>query len=223
MIVTIHQPEHLSYLGFWQKLLSADMIVFLDNVQYEKNYFQNRNRICTPNGAQYITVPVTNTTNPIKDVSIAKEYGIYGRRKILRSIKENYSKAPFFKGVYPMLERCYMYKHSSLRNLNLHLYMVIRDYLGISKPLVFASELGVSGSKTDLIVDICKKVGATKYIAGKSGMDYLELDKFDIPVEFQDFKHPIYPQHNSTIFIENMSIIDALFNLGKETINLINH
>ena len=74
MIVTIHQPEHISYLGFWNKVASADLLVLLDNVKYEKNYFQNRNQIHTRRGTAYITVPVTKINNLIKDVEIADEY-----------------------------------------------------------------------------------------------------------------------------------------------------
>ena len=73
-IVTIHQPEHLSYLGFYHKMTMADELIILDNVQYEKNYFQNRNQINTKDGKKYITVPVTNTKGNISDVLIAKEY-----------------------------------------------------------------------------------------------------------------------------------------------------
>ena len=219
-IVTIHQPEHLSYLGFFHKVAMADTLVLLDNVRYEKNYFQNRNRIYTQNGVRYITVPVTNTHGLIKDVEICCGYFTHQCLKNVRSIEQAYSKAPFF-GKYgdTIFRSCG--NTASLSTYNEVLLKTILRLLEIDVEIVYASDLDVTGAKTDRLVDICHKVGADKYISGKSGKDYLELGKFDIPVEFQQFVHPCYTQWGKEEFEPYMSVIDALFNVGSDIMQII--
>ena len=95
-IVTIHQPEHLSYLGFFQKVAMSDTLVLLDNVQYEKSYFQNRNRIYTEQGVRYVTVPVNYRNQAIADVPIAREYFGSVCRKNITTIQRAYRHAPFW-------------------------------------------------------------------------------------------------------------------------------
>lgn len=221
-IVTIHQPEHLSYLGFFHKVAMADTLVLLDNVRYEKNYFQNRNRINTQNGVQYITVPVTDTHGPIKDVRICEGYFTHQCVKNVRSIEMAYGRTPFFQKYGDTFLSQYMCGHTeSLSTYNEVLLKTILRFLEIDVEIVYASELGVTGAKTDLLVDICHKTGADKYISGKSGKDYLELGKFDIPVEFQQFAHPCYTQWGKTEFEPYMSVIDALFNVGSDIMQII--
>ena len=117
----------------------------------------------------------------------------------------------------------YSSNFSTLSELNLALMRFMFDKLGISTQIVLASSLNVSGSKTDLLVNILEEVGAEKYISGCSGKDYLELDKFSIPVEFQNFKHPVYTQYGKSTFTPYLSVVDALFNVSGEITNIINH
>lgn len=220
-IVTIHQPEHLSYLGFYHKVSMADTLVLLDNVQYEKNYFQNRNKINTEHGVQYITVPVTNTSGAIKEVCMAPEYEKSVRRKNVRTIEAAYRKTPYWERYGEKFLSTYQHNCNGLAEYNRRLLEFCLGSLGIGVDIVLASQLDVKGAKTDLLLDICHKVGADKYISGASGEDYMELEKFDIPVEFQHFVHPIYTQYGKAKFEPYMSVIDALFNVGPQIMDII--
>ena len=221
-IVTIHQPEHLSYLGLFHKISMCDTLVLLDNVQYEKNYFQNRNRINTRDGEKYITVPVTNTHGPISEVQIVDSYFDIQCKKNAKTIEAAYKRCPYWKDYGEMFLSEYMFSMSRyLANYNEALLKLILKILRIDVKIYKASEIGAKGHKTDLLVDICRIMGADKYIAGKSGRDYLEMEKFSIPVEFQQFAHPIYTQYGKTEFTPYMSVIDAIFNVGPEIMDII--
>jgi len=221
-IVTIHQPEHLSYLGFFHKVTQADTLVLLDNVQYERNYFQNRNRVYTSSGVQYITVPVNDPSRKIREVLIAPEFERSVKRKNIVTVEQAYSKSPFWKVYGNAFLDLYSLEVRSLASFNELLLKWVLECLHIDVDIVRASTLGVKGAKTDLLLDICHKVGADKYVSGKSGLDYLEKGKFDIPVEFQQFVHPCYTQWGKSHFEPYMSVIDALFNVGSDIIQIIN-
>ena len=220
-IVTIHQPEHLSYLGFYHKMTMADELIVLDNVQYEKNYFQNRNQINTKDGKKYITVPVTNTKGNISEVLIAKEYQRQLQKNIA-TIENAYKKCPYWKQYGDDFLEKYSAPFSKLEDYNISLMKWVFNKLEIDIKIVNAKDLDAVGAKGDLLLDLLHKVYADKYIAGKSGRDYLDLTNWDIPVEFQDFHHPIYTQYGMTSFTPYMSVIDAIFNVGNEIIPIIN-
>lgn len=221
-IVTIHQPEHLSYLGFFHKVSMCDTLVLLDNVRYEKNYFQNRNRVNTSDGTRYITVPVTNTHGKISEVQIEPNYFRHQCEKNAKTVEAAYSKSMYWKYYGEQFLSVYKFGRTEfLSNYNESLLRWVLSVLDIDVRIVKASELEVYGAKTDLLVDILHKVGADKYVSGISGNDYLEKDKFDIPVEFQDFRHPVYTQYGKTEFTPYMSVIDAIFNVGPEIMNII--
>ena len=221
-ILTIHQPEHLSYLGLFHKISMCDTLVLLDNVQYEKNYFQNRNRINTRDGEKYITVPVTNTHSPINEVKIVPHFFDIQCKKNAKTIEAAYYRCKYWNEYGEKFLDVYRYAKSKyLANYNEALLRWVLEVLGIEVKIYRASEINVEGHKTDLLVDICRKLDADKYIAGKSGRDYLELEKFAIPVEFQQFAHPIYTQYGKTEFTPYMSVIDAIFNVGPEIMDII--
>lgn len=221
-VVTIHQPEHLSYLGFFHKVSMSDMLVLLDNVQYEKNYFQNRNRIYTSNGVRYITVPVNDTTQPIANTMIASEFFTRVCRKNVATIIDAYSRAPYWNDYGSDFLQIYQCGDHSLSSYNEKLLRFILKALNLNVEIVHATDLNVGGQKTQLLMNILHAVGAQKYIAGKSGKDYMDMSLVDIPVEFQDFTHPVYTQWGKDHFEPYMSVIDALFNVGPQIIDIIN-
>ena len=220
-IVTIHQPEHLSYLGFFHKVSMAHTLVLLDNVQYEKNYFQNRNRIYTGSGVRYITVPVYDTHEDINRIEIAADFFKRTCRKNVMTITDAYRKAPYWKTYGEEFLNLYPCGEKSLAKFNEKLLKFILCSLKIEVEIVHASDLNVNGQKTELLLDILHKVDADKYIAGKSGADYMDMSIVDLPVEFQNFTHPVYTQWGKDHFEPYMSIIDALFNVGPSIMDII--
>ena len=223
MIITIHQPEHLPWLGLFNKIAKADKFIILDSVQYEKNYFQNRNRILGTNGVQWLSIPVSNkghmhgsiaTTQIASDPKNAK-----WREKYLQTVKMSYGKYPFFNEVFPMLEKAINTETDLFCEINMAIIRAFCDALEIHPEYVRSSELNVDGLKSSLILDICKEINTDVYIAGPSGRDYLDMKSFDdngIRVVFNDYHHPVYPQRRTEEFVSHLSALDLFMNVGFE-------
>ena len=223
MIITIHQPEHLPWLGLFNKIAKADLFVILDSVQYEKNYFQNRNRIMGTNGVQWISIPISNkghmdgsiaTTLIATDPKNAK-----WKEKYLQTIKMSYGKYPFFSDVFPVLEEAMKTETDLFCEINISIIKAFCRELDIDVNYIRSSELNVQGLKSDLILDICKAAKADVYIAGPSGRDYLDMPSFKkegITVVFNDYHHPSYPQKKSEEFVSHLSALDLFMNVGFE-------
>jgi hypothetical protein len=214
-IISLHQPVYLPWLGFLDKIISSDKFVFLDDVQYEKRGFQNRNKIRTHEGNMWLTVPVkTKSTTMLKNVEI--DYSFDWIKKHMKAITLNYSKTSFFNNYWPELEKIYNKKHDYLFELNMDIIKFLMNKLNIKTSIIFSSELKISEKGSDRILKICKELNADTYISGIGGKKYLNEENFiknKINIKFQNFEHPIYKQ-NFKPFHSNMSAIDLLFNEG---------
>jgi len=223
-MVTIHQPEHTPWLGFFDKIRQADTFVILDNVQFRKNYFQNRNRIRTQQGWTWLTVPVLakgKLGQLIQDTQINN--AVNWQSKVWKSIFYAYNKAPFFDQHSSFLKQVYDKPWTHLADLNEEIIRYISHGLGIQVKIIRASTLSSTGKGTDLLLEICHKLEADTYLSGISGKDYLEETKFaeqGIKVIYQEFYHPIYKQLYEP-FIPGMSIIDLLFNHGGKSLDIL--
>ena len=221
MIIAIHQPQYLPWIGYFDKMQKADAFCYLDNVQYKKNEWQNRNRIKTAKGWQWITVPVLyRFPQKINDLKINNT--VNWRHKHIQAISTNYGKAPYFKEYFRIFEQSFEMDWLSLSSLNIYLIEQIRNLLELNhKPTTVASELKLSENPTDRLIDICKALGGNTYLSGPDGAKYLDLEKFrirGIKVIFQDFIHPDYPQLFGE-YQSHMSVMDLLFNCGPESLN----
>jgi len=226
MIISIHQPEHLPWLGFFHKMYLSDIFVLLDNVQYRKNYFQNRNRIKTKEGFSWLTVPVLTKGKSyqlINQVEINYTDNNWQKR-IWNSIKQNYSRAPFFADFGPALQKLYCDSHwDKLVDLNSSLIKTVTAWLNIKKDLIFASSLDIEGYSTDLLLKICQKLNADTYLSGKFGKEYLDETKFNnanIKVLYHQFTHPVYEQLYKP-FVPEMTAVDILMNHGDKSLNIL--
>jgi len=222
MIVAIHQPQYLPWIGYFDKLDRADVFVLLDNVQYKKNEWQNRNRIRTSQGWQWITVPVLYHY-PEKIDAVKINNTTDWRRKHLNALVYNYSKAPFFKEHRLFFEETFSSHWENLVEINVHIIQYLNRALGINKEIVLASRLSLREEPTERLVDICKHVQADTYLSGKDGAKYMNSDTFaqaNIQVTFQDFHHPAYSQLHEP-FEPFMSIVDLLFNHGRSSLEII--
>ncbi len=225
MIVGIHQPNYLLWLGVFYKIAVCDLFVFLDNVQYTKEGFINRNKIKTPNGAQWLTVDVLTKGRPeqkIFEVEINNQ--VPWATNHWKALHFNYAKAPYFDTFKSDLEAIYHQKWDNLSLLNQTLNILISKMLGIKDTkFLLASELGVSGESTELLVNICRKVGSDTYLSGFSGTKYMDeslFEKEEIKVIHYDFHHPVYRQQWGE-FISNLSIVDLLFNEGENSLKIL--
>ncbi|MBU3934949.1 WbqC family protein [Patescibacteria group bacterium] len=224
MILTAHQPAYLPWLGLIHKIAVSDAYVYLDNVQFEKNSFTNRNKIKTANGPIWLTVPVflkDHTKKTIKDIKIdnAKNW----QESHWKSICLNYKKSPYFNKYSDFFENMYKQKWDSLSEVNDYMLRWFLKELGIKVEYYKASELNFQLHKSDLVLEMCKKLEADLYVFGALGKDYAKEEDFNkegIKIYFQDYKHPIYPQLYNE-FIPSMGIIDLLFNCGDKSLEIL--
>ncbi len=223
MIVAIHQPQYLPWLGYFDKILTADAFCFLDNVQFKKNEWQNRNRIKTSQGWQWLSVPVTyRFPQKISEVGINNR--VDWRRKHMQALISSYGKAPFFQGCIGVFEAVYARDWQMLYELNICLVEEILKLAGIeNKMLLKSSDLNLCEDPTLRLIDICRAAGGDTYLSGRDGAKYMDLKQFEqngIRVIFQDFQHPEYSQLFGD-FQANLSIVDLLFNCGPESLKKV--
>ena len=224
MKVSAHQPHYFPWLGYLHKLFNCNAFVVLDICDYRKTYYQNRVQIKTNNGAEYITVPVGKHRKPICDMEIAKNLDWVKKQR--KTISYAYKAAPFYDDYWNKIDTEIFAKNGgNLRDLDFRTLLLAKELLNIDIPIYLASNLRARGEKDDWIVNMCLELGADTYLFGKSGRDYYDPEKFElnnIKVEFQDFHHPVYEQqynqHGFHGFIEGLSYLDALFNIGAESL-----
>ena len=222
MKVAIHQPEHLPWLGFFNKMSMADIYVIFDDVQFEKNNFQNRNRIMGTNGPQWLGIPVNlsgHATDKINEITIAREANPKWATKYLNTIRFSYCKHPYFQEYFPFFEDLFAKDYKYLIEVNEKIIFYFADLLKIQPKFVKSSEISKEGSKSDLVLFICKYLNADTYISGTGARGYLHEDAFNkvgINVVYQNFNHPVYGQYNRDNFTWYLSTLDLLFNVGAK-------
>jgi hypothetical protein len=222
MIAAIHQPQYLPWIGYFDKIDRADVFIVLDNVQYKKNEWQNRNRIRTSQGWQWITVPVLYKY-PDKINIVKVNNTVDWRRKHVNALVSNYSRAGYFKTYFDFFEETFSHDWEYLADINIRVIQYLNNALGINKEIILASKLSASEEPNERLIDICRHVQADTYLSGKDGAKYMNLEKFaqaNIKVLFQDFHHPVYSQLYPT-FEPFMSVIDILFNHGPQSLKII--
>ncbi|MBI2050316.1 MAG: WbqC family protein [Parcubacteria group bacterium] len=220
MKIVIHQPEYLPWLGFFDKLTTCDLYVALDHVQYQRGFI-NRNRIKTPHGTHWLTVPIMHKFHRSSINTVLINNQTDWKREHLLTLQHNYANAPFFKKHADFFTETFSRDWQNISDLDMHLMQYLMSMLDIAVPIQKSSELGVEGKSTELLITICKKVNADFYLSGEGGKNYMDLKRFEeegIAVEFQDFNHPVYEQQfPQDGFAPNMSIVDLLFNCGPKS------
>ena len=223
MKISIHQPEHLPWLGFFHKMSKCDSYVLLDSVQFTKNNYQNRNRLVDREGNVFwSTVPVRMTGHTSKlicemDIDNSQPWS----RKAWARIVASYRQHPYFDRLAPELESLFSAKYGLLVDLNLALIEMFRRELEISVPMYRSSEMGISGSRSSLLLAICQALEADTYLSGPSGRHYLDVQLFQegrVSVEYHDFLHP---QYKAPAFRPYLSTLDLLMNHGPSSRSIL--
>ncbi len=226
LVVTIHQPEYLPYIGFFQRLAEADFFVALDDAAYQKNGFINRNKIKTADGWQWLTVPVKNRSSNLRINEVLIDSQKDWQSQHLKALETNYSKAPFFRQYFPFFQETFSKKWDKIIDLDIYLIENICRLLGIEISIKKSSGLRVQGKATDRLINMCKEFGIEAYLSGPGSREHrIEAEKFEekgIEVRIKEFISPEYKQlFLNKEFVSNMSIIDLLFNEGENSINII--
>jgi hypothetical protein len=230
MIFSIHQPNYIPYLGYFYKISKSDIFVILDTVQYPRGQsFSPRNRIKTPQGAHYLTIPVKvpggrDGKALYTEILFANENWYVNH---LKTVEQSYKKAPFFGEIYEIYGSVIKKPFGNISELNIELIKEFCRYLEITTKIVtLSSLLEEFGQKTDLIIDIAKKLEADKYLSGTGGgKEYNNEEKMNaagIELVYSKFKPVEYKQLWGD-FIANLSVIDVLFNCGPGIIDMLNH
>ena len=223
MRVAIHQPHYLPWLGYLAKWAAADVFVFLDTVQFEKNGWQNRNRIRTAAGAHWLTVPVhAHLGTPIAEVAVDSTQP--WRARHLRAIEQAYARAAHLAAHHDSLRAFLDIEWTELARLAVASAEWLARAVGITTPARLASSLRVDdGDATSRLVEICKAVGADTYLAGGHGARYMDGARFrqaGISVLYQDYEHPVYPQQHGE-FVPFLSGVDLLLTHGDESLAIL--
>jgi len=221
-LITIHQPNFLPWPGFFHKWMLADTMILLGTVQYEKNEWQNRNRIKTVSGAQWVTVPVKyRYPQKINEVMIADWHWV---RKACNSIEQAYAKAPCFEAYWPSVRETLNQPCDRLEDLNVALIRVVGEALGCTSALWLASELDVNHTDpTERLIQLCTAVDGDAYLSGQEGRTYLQSERFaqsGLALYFQQVEAPEYPQLHGD-FVSHLSVLDLLFNTGADASAII--
>jgi hypothetical protein len=219
MILAIHQPNFLPWLGYFAKMARADRFVFLDSVPFAKGSYTNRVKIKAAAGPQWLTVPVQTRGKlgqPIVEVLASDT--VEWRKKVAQAFRTNYAQCPHFQPHADCIFDILAAAGDSLADLNIRLIEYVARVLGIATPTVRSSALGAEGKATDLLIALCRQIGADTYLSGSGGANYQDEAAFaaaGIKLIYINYQHPTYPQAFGD-FMPGLSIVDLLFNVGPE-------
>lgn len=226
MIIACHQSHYLPWLRYFDKIARADVFVILDDIQFNKNGWHNRNKVKGPQGALCLTVPVLHRYRQrLDEVEINNEAN--WKHKHWKSLLMNYGQSRYFAGHKRFFEEVYHRKWQKLNDLNCEILFYLIKVLGITTRIVKSSELKIDESvATGRLVNICKTLKADTYLSGAyATTTYLDVDMFKrsaIKIAIQDWQCPSYIQQYSRAgFIPDLSIVDLLFNHGQETRDIL--
>ncbi len=229
-VVTIHQPDFMPWLGLYNKIARADELVILDHVTNNPRdgFWCRRVMMMVGGKPAWVSLPLVKEEGkvaiPINQMEInPTQFRVL--RKSFDSIRFNYTKAPYFKEVFPLVEEYFASEDNNLARRNSKFLIDTMHRLNINTEIVFSSDLDCNQKSTHLLVEILKKRNATEYLCGAGASGYQDDSLFGqsgIQLRYNNFQHPQYPQFNTTSFQKGLSIIDALMNVGfSETERLI--
>lgn len=225
--IVILQPSYLPWVGYFNQILKSDHFVFLDDVLYTKNDWRNRNRIKTPTGVEWLTVPVdikgrTSKHLLIKDAKVKNNDYIEDH---LKKIELNYKKSKYFKEFFPLLTALLNKNHVFLSDMNIEFINLVMKYLGVkNKKFLKSSDFNIKfNNSTERLIKICKELKTTDYLTGDSAKNYLDESLFaknGIKVIYHNYNHPLYNQKWGE-FVPYLSVIDLILNEGKKSLKYI--
>ena len=222
--VAVLQPSYLPWPGYFNQIIRVSNFVFLDDVQFDKNGWRNRNRILLNGNSLWLTVPVYQKNKFKQNLNnVIIDYKSNWISKHLNSIKHAYGKSSHFDEFFSLLESIILEKIEKLSELNIKIIIQICDYLGIEVKFFKTSELSVGSDRNSRLIEICKILECNTYLSGDSAVDYLDLVSFQensINVEWQNFKPSSY-LNEEVPASGYFSVIGLIFKYGRESLNYI--
>ena len=221
MKVAAIQSSFIPWRGYFDFIASVDLFVIYDDVQYSSGSWRNRNKLKTPKGSEWITVPVNRSNLEQLIVDVKVDHRAPWQKKHFRAWSANYSSAPYFSHVKDILAGIDSKEHSTISKLNVFLIRRICDYLKIKTPLLLSSELCLQGSKTLRLIDLLTKLKATTYLSGPSADAYLDKSAFQesgIRLEYKSYYYAPYQQLWGD-FIGEVTVLDLIANCGPDSVD----
>jgi len=224
MRLVVLQPSYLPWLGYFDQMYKSDLFVLYDDVQYDKHGWRNRNRIKTSQGPLWLTVPVLThgqglPTNRDARIDARQPWA----RKHLQALRVNYARAVAFAEVFDALAPVLEGSWTHLGDLNRAVLDALCGLLGLTRRILWSSELDIPGQKTERLINICRALGADRYLTGDAASDYLDETQFaahGIRVEYHHYRHPVYAQLHGE-FVPYLSVVDLLMNHGRESLRVL--
>jgi len=218
------QSNFLPWRGYFDFIREVDLFIIHDDIQYTKGDWRNRNKIMTPRGAEWITVPVhyRQSSQLIEETAI--DYSKPWARGMLNRIRDSYRKAPCFEPYYSEMSDLLVEPADSISDLNLRLIHWVCSHLEIKTPITFSREYNPQGAKTERLIGILKQVSATTYLSGPSAQAYLEPELFEqagIGLEYKVYDYREYEQLYPP-FEPAVSVIALMFMVGKDAKTYLN-
>ena len=212
------QPTFLPWAGYINLIASVDLFVFLDDAQYERASWQNRNRILVAGEAAWLTVPVCRDQLGASLDKVWTDDKLQWRRKHLRTLEQAYARTPGRAEMMDIVHGLEGAGPSPLADLNISLLEAICVRLGVATPTMRSSALAIAGRRTERLVSILERVGCTEYVTTPGALDYLGEDGFSamsgLPLLVHRFIPPTYRQHGAPVFVSHLSIVDVIASLG---------
>lgn len=220
MVISTHQPYFIPYPGFFDKARQSDVFIILDTVQFPQGTtWISRNRLKNDQGTLWLTVPVWKKglgLQRICDVRICHAFRWVAKQ--LASLRSAYARAPYVADHLPFIEATYQRRFEKLIDLNLTFIHYLFQQLNIDTEIKLLSELNIQSTGHQLLVDICRQLKASVYLAQRAAASYLDSSLFQragLEIEFLKPSAPVYPQLWGP-FIANLSVFDLLFNCGPK-------
>ena len=223
MLVAIHQPHFVPWLGYLDRMAAADLFIVLDHVQFERRNYQNRTAILCEGEQKWLTVPVIQLSQKERIVDKMVDNSEAGSRAWgpvhFKTLKFAYRKAPFFQVYAPRLQQILEARWDKLVDLDLAMLDFLRESFEIRTPIRRSSEMRADGARSGLLLNLCKEVGPeTTFLGGLGGsrhyLDHAAFSAEGIGVQWQQFRHPTYPQCGNPTFTPGLMSLDLLFNCG---------
>ena len=219
MRCAIMQPTFFPWSGYFSLINEVDKFVFLDDAQFSKGSWHNRNRIFLAKKVCWLTLPIKkgNLSTPLNKIEIINQNIL--KNKINIQIEEAYKNYKYFSCILEIINFLTKIENNCLSEINISIIKFLSLKLGINNvQFIKSSDLNIKGKRTEKVINILNEISASKYISPPSAKDYLSQDNYDlntnIPISFIDYNQKKYSQKNTLNFISNLSIIDVIANIG---------
>jgi len=215
--VGIIQSSYIPWRGYFDFINSVDVFVIYDDIQYSSSSWQNRNQVKTKTGLKWLTVPINKKQGMLIDEVLIARSTLW-QNKHRHLVKESLGSAPYFNDAMEIWEEGIASEHLTISQLNIRLIQLICNYLEITTPIVMSRDYHLTGSKTDRLISLIKKIGGTNYLSGPTAKAYLDENQFrenGICLEYKTYDYHPYPQRWGD-FVGNVSVLDLIANTGKE-------